>query len=454
MSYFRRAAARIAELGSLPVLALVLASTVAGSASAEVELRVEGRPADQPIQAFVTVTNAGVPVPGLMAAAFTIRIDGEPITIADPDVTLPPAQDANQKLSVVFAMDYSTSVTTLFRPEMEAAVIAFIDAMETGDQAAVVKFNFDNPLGASIVAPFTAIDTVGGNATLETAVQSDYPGDGTNLLDALEVAVNHILNPPAPLPAGPKAVILISDGDDNRSVIEASDIFQLASTNGIPIFTIGVGDLIPRGEQLMVDLGSETGGVYIPAPTETEIADAYVTISSRLNNEYLISVVNGITDCAEHDFEVTVNGETVNVSFTRRICDSAPDPFSFAAQTGVEPAAEVTSNTVTILGLEVAAHISVLRGTYAVGCTGTFTETPGTISNGQTVCVRQVAADNFSADKTSTLRIGGVAATFTTTTRAQGGGGGNGGGGGGGATGMLELLLGLGVLLLGRRRAA
>ena len=130
MSYFRRAAARISGLASLPAFAFVLASTFAGSASAFVELRVEAKPADQPIQAFVIVTNLGVPVPGLAAADFTIRIDGQLITIADPDVTLPPAQDPNQKLSVVFVMDYSTSVTTLFRPQMEAAVIAFIDRDE------------------------------------------------------------------------------------------------------------------------------------------------------------------------------------------------------------------------------------------------------------------------------------------------------------------------------------
>ena len=112
----------------------------------------------------------------MIAADFTIRIDGQLVTIADPDVTLPPVQDPNQKLSVVFVMDYSTSVTTLFRPQMEAAVIAFIDEMKDGEQAAVVKFNADNPLGASIVAPFTAIDTVGGNATLETAVSVGLPG--------------------------------------------------------------------------------------------------------------------------------------------------------------------------------------------------------------------------------------------------------------------------------------
>ncbi len=262
MSFFRRAAARISGLASLPAFAFVLASTFAGSASAFVGLRVEAKPADQPIQAFVIVTNMGVPVPGLTAADFEIRIDGQLVTLADPDVTLPPAQDPNQKLSVVFVMDYSTSVTNLFRPQMEAAVIAFIDQMKTGEQAAVVKFNADNPLGASIVAPFTAIDTVGGNATLETAVLSDYPGDGTNLLDAIQIAVNHILAPPAALPAGPKAVIVISDGVDNQSVIEASAIFQLASENSIPIFTVGVGDLSagdPTGEELLTDLAVRNG---------------------------------------------------------------------------------------------------------------------------------------------------------------------------------------------------
>jgi Mg-chelatase subunit ChlD len=454
MSNLRRAAAWISKLASLPAFSLVLASTFAGSAAAEVELRVEARPADQPIQAFVTVKNGCVPMP-CVAADFTIRIDGQVIGIQGGDVTLPPSQDPNQKLSVVFVMDYSQSIVAGFRVEMESSVIAFIGEMNDGDNAAVVKFNDTNPLRASVVAPFTPIDAVAGNQALIAAVQSDYEGDGTNLLDALEVAVNHVLNPPAALPAGPKAIILISDGHDNRSEIEASDVFQLASENSIPIFTIGIGEelSLPGAEQLMMDLASETGGDYLPAPTALEIADAYVSISSRLNNEYLISVVNGITDCAQHIFEVTVMGETVSAPFTRRVCDTTPDPFSFTAQTNVQPDSDVTSNSATITGVEVPAHISIIGGRYSIGCTATFTTDPATINNGQSVCIRHHTSTVFSDSETSTLTIGGVAATFTSTTRADSGGGGS-RGGGGGATGLLELLLGFGVLLLGRRRAA
>jgi VWFA-related protein len=454
MSYFRRAAARISGFAGLPVLGFLLASTFAGAALAEVELRLEARPASDPIQAYITVTSAGVPVAGLGAADFAITIDGVPVVIQGSDVTLPPSQDPNQKVSVVFVMDYSQSVVEEHRSQMQDAVIDFIDAMNDGDYAAVVKFNFDNPLGASVVAPFTEIDTVAGNQELVDAVRSDYPGNGTNLLDALEVALNHMLNPPAALPEGPKAIILVSDGADNSSEIEASDSIALANANSIPIFTIGVGDLNqPGAEALLSDLGFQTGGEYFPAPDPGEIADAYATISTRLNNEYLITIPNGISDCAAHEFAVTVTGQApVDVQFTRRTCDTEPNPFAFTSQTGLDPEEVVVSNTVTITGLEAPAHISVISGAYSIGCTGADTQAPGMINNGDTVCVGQRASAQFSTSKTTTLTIGGVAATFTTTTRAQGGGGG--GGGGGGATGLLELMLGLGVLLLGRRRAA
>jgi hypothetical protein len=111
---------------------------------------------------------------------------------------------------------------------------------------------------------------------------------------------------------------------------------------------------------------------------------------------------------------------------------------------------------VTITGIEVPAHISVIGGTYSIGCgpnEADFTNQPGTIADGDTVCLRQTTSGQASTDKVTTLTIGGVAGTFTTTTAAAGGGGGN-NGGGGGATGLFELLLGLAALLLVRRRFA
>jgi hypothetical protein len=370
---------------------------------------------------------------------------------------MPPDQNATQRVSIAFVMDYSQSVTDIALEAMQQAVIDFAENMTDGDRLAIVKFNDTNPARASVVLPFTAIDHGANNAAIEAAVLADYPGDGTNLLDALELAVNHFLAPPAALPAGPKAIVVISDGGENESDISEFEVVQLASANSIPIFTIGVGDLtIPRNVNLLTGLATSTGGQFFPTATDEEIAEAYATIELLLTSEYLVTIPNGITDCDTHTMVVTVAGQAApaTAQFTRRVCDAEPNPFSFTSQTDLEPSTSVTSNAVTIAGLEVGSHVSVIQGEYSIGCTATFTNNPGTIADGETVCVRQTTAGNFSTTKTTTLTIGGVAGTFATTTRA-GGGGGGGDGGGGGAAGFLELLLlGLGAFVLGRRRMA
>jgi len=464
-SHLRRAAARFFGLARLPALALLVAWTVSSPAQADVNLRVVSRPQSEPIQVFVTVTSGGNPVSGLQAGDFTVTIDGPPaIAIAPGDLTLPPSQDPNQKVSVVFAMDYSRSVRDAYLATMQQAVIEFAAAMNDGDQVAIVKFN-DSPSRATVVLPFTTVDHAANTAAIDAAVMADYEeGIGTPLLDALVVSVDHFINPPSALPSGPKAVVLISDGGENESDASLDDVIALANANGIPIFTIGVGDLDEPGrEELMTSIGFDTGGDYHPTANEQDIHDAYASISQLLANEYLITIPNGIADCDEHVLEVAVTGDPnpATANFTRRTCDTAPDPFDFGAVTGVARGEIVTSDPQEITGIEVPAHISVISGNYSISDDGTcgatdgdYTNTAGTISNGQTVCIRQAASPQASTTKVTTLTIGGVAGTFSTTTVANNNGGGGGGGGGGGATGVFDLLLGLAALLLGRRRLA
>ncbi len=438
------------RFASARAVALLLGAIAAGPAMATVELRVEARPIADPIQAFVSVTDLnGNPIVGLNSTAFTVTLDTSPITLAPTDVTLPPNQDPNQKVSVVFAMDYSQSVIAVARDAMETAVIDFIAQMNIGDYAAIIKFN--DTLGASVVQEFTVIDNV-GNVTLTNAATSDYDGDGTNLLDAINLAVDQFVTPPIALPPGPKAIVVISDGGENESSVEESDVIAYANANSIAVFSIGVGDLtLPGRADLLTDLAVDTGGEYFPTASDAEIADAYTSILTRLGNEYLITIPSGISDCAVHTLQVAVANQATaaSVSFTRRVCDTEPNPFTFTNVTGVALSSEVTSNTITVAGIEAPADISTLSGAYSIGCNDTFTRDPGTINNGDTVCVRHNASAAPSATNTTTLTIGGVTGTFTTTTRAV-----SGGGGGGGATGGIELLLGLAALFARRRRLA
>jgi VWFA-related protein len=413
---------------------------------ADVDLRVEAQPIADPIQAFVTVTDVnGDPVPGLTAADFTVTLDGVPVVIQPSDFTLPPAQNPDQRVSVVFAMDFSISVTGAARAALEDAVIAFIDAMNDGDFAAIVKFN--GQLGASIVQPFVIIDHGVNSAALAAVVLEDYPGNGTPIYDALQLALDHFVTPPSPLPPGPKAVILVSDGKETSSVATESGVISLANNNSIPIFTIGVGAFTEtRPLERLTNLAEETGGIFLPSPTDEDIAASYATLSQLLNNEYLLTIASGIADCANHTLEIAVTGQAApaNATFTRRACDVMPDPFSFASQTGLRTDRQVISTAATITGIETAASINSSNGRYSIGCNGVFTNAPGSISNGQTVCVSHTTSTDFSTSKVTTLTVGDGSATFTSTTRTEPSSG------GGGAAGALELLVGL--WLLRRRR--
>ncbi len=115
-----------------------------------------------------------------------------------------------------------------------------------------------------------------------------------------------------------------------------------------------------------------------------------------------------------------INGGT-NASCSAQLGDTTPDAFAFVTQTGVPLNSAMTSNTVTITGINAPAPISVSGGTYSIGCTATFVATASTISNNQTVCVRHTSASSNATTVTTTLDVGGVQATFQSVTQAAAG---------------------------------
>ena len=249
----------------LTALALLAAAFFAGPASAAVDLRVESRPIGNPIEAYVTVTDAaGNPVGGLTAGSFTLTLDGTAVPIQPGDFSLPPSLNPEKNVSVVFAMDYSSSTsTTETRAAMENAVVAFVNEMNVGDYAAIVKFN--NTLGVSIFQPLTRIDGAAGTGSLVNAAMLPHNGTGSNIYDGINVALEHLISPPAgvTLPNGPKAVVVISDGNDNTSVNTQGFVIDKASSLGIPLFSIAVGSTGTTGSNVMNILAARTGGSFI-----------------------------------------------------------------------------------------------------------------------------------------------------------------------------------------------
>ena len=112
----------------------------------------------------------------------------------------------------------------------------------------------------------------------------------------------------------------------------------------------------------------------------------------------------------------TVEGEDTYVMTSTSIVRTAPDPFWFNEILGSDPSSEITSNAVAITGITRPAPISITDGEYRIG-DGSYTTMSGTVSNGQTVTVRQTSSNVFSTKTSATLTIGGVSAKFSVITR-------------------------------------
>jgi hypothetical protein len=98
--------------------------------------------------------------------------------------------------------------------------------------------------------------------------------------------------------------------------------------------------------------------------------------------------------------------------------DTTPDQFTFADQTNVALNTTITSNSITVSGINAKASISVTGGKFSING-GSFRTSSTTVSNGNTVRVQQTSSSANSATTNTVLTIGGVKDTFSVTTLAN-----------------------------------
>jgi glucosylceramidase len=97
--------------------------------------------------------------------------------------------------------------------------------------------------------------------------------------------------------------------------------------------------------------------------------------------------------------------------------DTTPDPFGFTSVSGVSRNTTVSSNVVTITGINAPAPISVTGGEYRIDG-GSWVSADGFISENQTVQVRHTSAGMANTVTETVLTIGGVQGKFRSTTAA------------------------------------
>ena len=143
----------------------------------------------------------------------------------------------------------------------------------------------------------------------------------------------------------------------------------------------------------------------------------YVNTDGTVNNGDTVSVrqTSSASYSTKTNATLTIGG--LSDTFSVTTLAAPPDQFIFTDQTDVPLSMVMTSNTITVSGLGAPATISITGGTYSING-GPYINTNGTVSNGDTVSVRQTSSASYSTKTDATLTIGSVSDTFSVTTRA------------------------------------
>jgi hypothetical protein len=98
--------------------------------------------------------------------------------------------------------------------------------------------------------------------------------------------------------------------------------------------------------------------------------------------------------------------------------DTTPFPFTFTSQTNVPLSTLVTSNSVTITGINRPAPVTSSGVEYELNNSGLWSGSSGTVVNGNTVRVRLMSSAGYNTAISATLTIGGASGIFSVTTSA------------------------------------
>lgn len=224
------------------------------------------------VEMYVSVTDStGGMVRNLKQDDFEVLEDGRKQAIAKFELV------DNLPLTVGVLLDTSGSMSSTLVDAQKSAGDFLTSVMRPSDKAFAVSFagrpRLDMPLTddvGALVQALTGLQAVGDTALHDAMLQSLYYFRGLH---------------------GQRALVLLSDGDDNSSNISYDDALEYARRSGVAIYTIGFhlppfeGGIRAKLERFASDTGGRSFFTYKPE----DLPGIYKQIESELRSRYLVA---------------------------------------------------------------------------------------------------------------------------------------------------------------------
>src|SRR6476661_660104 len=227
---------------------------------------------------FIATDRHGKFVRNLNQGDFAILDDHKP-----PQSIVNFIRHTDLPLELGLLVDTSGSVRSRFDFEQEAAVGFLQHTLRPNfDKAFVMGFN-----GRSqVTQDFT------DNATLlATGVHRLRSGGGTALFDAIYHACrDKLIKGKADHPVR-RAIVVVSDGEDNQSDVSKQQAIEMAQRAEVIIYAISTDDsgLILRGDKTLQQLADATGGKAFFPYKMKDIKNSFAAIEDELRSQYVVS---------------------------------------------------------------------------------------------------------------------------------------------------------------------
>ena len=193
-------------------------------------------------------------------------------------------QQINLPLRVGIVIDASTSIRSRFQFEQQSATEFLLEVLKAkSDRAFVMGFD---------VTPTVTQDWTNNVDALETGVNRLRPGGGTALFDAVYTACrDKMLDVSRGQEPVRKAIVLLSDGDDNQSRVRPDEVIKECERAETIIYAISTNWTPSRGkgDKVLTDMAESTGGQVFFPPSVEEMSASFKNIEEELRSQYALT---------------------------------------------------------------------------------------------------------------------------------------------------------------------
>jgi len=210
-------------------------------------------------------------VKGLAREDFSIREDGRPQTVTGFEVA------QNLPLNIGLVVDSSGSMEKGMPFVREAVAELFRGLMREKDRGFVIEFR-DRP---KFLQELTS-----DSAALQRASRDLRAEGATALYDAVILGLYQFR-----ALQGRKALVVLTDGDDNRSHVEFETLLRYARSAGAPIYFIAVNIPITdfKSRKVIRRIADESGGEVFSIGKAAKIGEVTKRIEEELRSQYVLA---------------------------------------------------------------------------------------------------------------------------------------------------------------------